>query len=88
MMDSRDLVLALRREQIAVLHAVRSAVTPGGRRLVVVFLEASHGQADQASACLRRLPDVHDVTFARHTRAIMYVFLDRGTELCATARPG
>lgn len=76
-MDSADLMLALRREQIAVLHAVRPVVTPTGRDIVVIFLEATYGQHEAAQACLRRLPGVAEVSFARHTKAILYVLLDR-----------
>ncbi len=74
-MDSHDVLSALRQEDIAVLHVVRTTATPSGRDLVVVYLESTYGQAEQASACLSRLPGIAEVTFARHTKAIMYVFL-------------
>jgi hypothetical protein len=82
-MDSNDVLQELHRERIAVLHAVRPACTPAGRDLVVVFLEATYGQAEEARDCLRKLPGVIDVTFARHTKAIIYVFLDTPKTGCA-----
>jgi hypothetical protein len=74
-MDSTDVMLVLRRHELAVLHAVRAVPTPNGLDLIVVFLECTYDHANAARNCLLRLPEVADVRFARHTRGIMYVLV-------------
>jgi hypothetical protein len=86
-MDSTDVMLVLRREELAVLHAVRKVQAPSGLDLVVVFLECTYDHADAARSCLLRLPDVVEVHFARHTRGIMYVLL-RPTDPWTLRHPG
>ena len=79
-MDCADVVRALRRDQIVVLHAVPAGTGASSRALIVVFLEASYGQAQEARRCLRNLPGIDDVSFARHTKAIMYVSVSEAAD--------
>ncbi len=83
MTDGGEVMLALRRNGIAVLHTAEATSMPTGRGVIVVFLESARGQTGDAMATLRRLAGVADVTLARHSRAILYVQLEH-----AASAPG
>jgi hypothetical protein len=72
-MEARDIQVHLRRCGVVVHLAARMPMASDGRRSVVVFLEATLGQFELARQCALRLPEVVDVFFSGHNRAVMYV---------------
>jgi hypothetical protein len=72
-MEPSDLQAYLRRCGVVVHHVAPMPSNSEGRRSVVVFLEETLGQFALARRCALRLPDVVEVSFSGHTRAVMYV---------------
>ena len=67
-----DALIELRRRGITAHHAAPMPAA-AGHPVLVVFLEASLGQGDQAKPCARPWPGVMRVQFAGTGKAIMYV---------------
>ena len=56
-----------------VVHHVALAQPVADNRTAVVFLEGALDQGEHAQNCAESMPGVLEVSFASHSRAIMYV---------------
>jgi len=72
----KDLLVVLRRHGVTVLHAMPATLTPSDELVIVIFLEASCGQHEEARDCLRGVTGVRRVEFAAHSRAVLHVLVD------------
>ena len=71
-MEPSTIMVHLRKRGVVVHHVARMP-SPPGRGTVVVFLEGTLAQHEEARAAARQLPGVLAVTFSGHTRSIMFV---------------
>jgi hypothetical protein len=82
--ETSELLAHLRRCGVVVHHVTAVDPPTDGKRSVVVFLEGTLDQGEFAQQCARDVPGVVDVSFASHSRAIMYVrFLSAGPSRAA-----
>jgi hypothetical protein len=71
--ETSELLAHLRDCGVVVHHVTAGAQPVGGGSSVVVFLEGTLDQGEYAQQCAQGVPGVVDVSFASHSRAIMYV---------------
>jgi hypothetical protein len=71
--ETSELLAHLRDCGVVVHHVTAEGQSADGRSMVVVFLEGTLDQGEYAQQCARSMPGVVDVSFAGHSRAIMYV---------------
>ena len=72
-LEPADVLVWLRKRGVVAHHAALMPATPPGHRAVVVFLEATLGQHEDAELQVMKMRQVAHVEFSGHSKAIMFV---------------